>query len=135
VPYKDPEVGKARKKKYREDNRERLRAKDKTYAKRKKKENANWRLDGTMKYRYGITAEQYNQMMAAQGGVCVICAIAGTVKVEKRSLCVDHDHVTGRVRGLLCHRHNFLLGNAGDSLAELSAAYHYLNHYKQYERR
>ena len=49
---------------------------------------------------YGITSEQYEALYEAQGGVCYICRRAkGT---GRRKLAVDHDHVTGWVRGLLC---------------------------------
>lgn len=58
------------------------------------------------KYRYGLTHEQFASMLEKQGGVCVICR--GTDKT--RSLAVDHCHVTGRVRGLLCGTCNTALG-------------------------
>lgn len=48
--------------------------------------------------RYGITIEQYEAMVADQGGVCCLCDGAP----GKRPLSVDHDHATGKVRGLLC---------------------------------
>lgn len=50
--------------------------------------------------RYGITKEQYNDMLIAQGCRCAFC---GRHRSEfKRRLHVDHDHKTGKVRGLLC---------------------------------
>ncbi len=48
---------------------------------------------------YGITAEEYNAIYEAQGGVCYICQRASGVR---KRLSVDHDHETGYVRGLLC---------------------------------
>lgn len=59
--------------------------------------------------RYGITLEDYEQMLKAQEGVCKICLereSALSSKGDVRRLCVDHDHQTGRVRGLLCVRCN-----------------------------
>ena len=50
-------------------------------------------------YRYGLSAEEYESMLAEQGGGCAIC---GRLPKAKR-LNVDHDHVTGEVRGLLCY--------------------------------
>lgn len=54
----------------------------------------NWNLQR----RYGISAKQYDELLTAQGGACAICRKPPKV----RMLPVDHDHVTGRVRGLLC---------------------------------
>lgn len=51
-----------------------------------------------LKTKFGLTVEQYDEMLAIQGGVCYICRRPpGT-----RRLAVDHDHRTGLVRGLLC---------------------------------
>jgi hypothetical protein len=51
-----------------------------------------------LKHRYGITIEEYETMLEAQGGVCAVC---GSPPKRKR-LHVDHDHETGDVRALLC---------------------------------
>lgn len=48
--------------------------------------------------KFGITPEQYDRMLADQNGVCAICERPP----KNRRLAVDHDHDTGRVRGLLC---------------------------------
>jgi hypothetical protein len=50
----------------------------------------------------GITDDEYAGMLAEQGGGCAICG----APPKTRRLHVDHDHKTGRVRGLLCHRCN-----------------------------
>ena len=52
-----------------------------------------------LKRLYGITLAQYEEMLEKQGGVCALCG----KHPSKNSLCVDHSHVTGRVRGLLCY--------------------------------
>ena len=53
-----------------------------------------------------MTRAEYDQMLARQGGVCAMCG-----KAQRRQrLSRDHDHVTGRVRGLLCIRCNRALG-------------------------
>ncbi len=66
---------------------------------------------------YGITLEEYESMLAYQGGVCAICR----KKPGKRNLAVDHDHEVEKiegvrlsVRGLLCHKCNEYLGHVGD---------------------
>lgn len=74
--------------------------------------------------RYGISPERYEQLLTKQGGQCAIC---GQQDHRGRgAFCVDHDHVTGAVRGLLCMPCNSLLGQAGDDLDVLRAAVNYL---------
>lgn len=81
------------------------------------------RSGGSRKYhllrRYGITIEQYDAMVEAQGGLCALCR-------ERPPEHVDHDHVTGAVRGVLCSCCNQGLGNFRDSVASLRAAVDYL---------
>jgi hypothetical protein len=50
----------------------------------------------------GVTDDEYARMLEAQGGGCAICG----ARPKTRRLHVDHDHATGKVRGLLCHRCN-----------------------------
>lgn len=49
--------------------------------------------------KYGITLKDYDRMFLAQAGVCDICQQS---QLDNRPLCVDHNHKTGKVRGLLC---------------------------------
>lgn len=56
---------------------------------------------------FELTAEQYAALYEAQGGVCAICRIATG---KARRLAVDHDHVTGEIRGLLCGPDNLMIG-------------------------
>ena len=62
-----------------------------------------------LKAKYGITIEQYDAILASQGGLCAIC---GTDKAHgfNDTFHVDHDHLTGRIRGLLCFACNRRLG-------------------------
>lgn len=73
--------------------------------------------------RYGLTIEQFDEMVEKQGGLCAICS--SPPKGRWKRLHVDHDHVTGKVRGLLCHACNILLGHARDSgdILQKAAAY------------
>ena len=75
--------------------------------------------------RYGITPEIYDEMLNQQKGVCAIC---GNGKKHKRQkyLHVDHNHKTGKVRGLLCIRCNTILGNSKDDVNILENAIKYL---------
>ncbi|MCI4340581.1 MAG: endonuclease domain-containing protein [Thermoplasmata archaeon] len=73
----------------------------------------------SLKSRYGITSAQFDAMAEEQGGACKICGLI-------KKLVVDHDHVTGRVRGLLCDKCNRALGGFGDCPAVLKRALLYL---------
>jgi hypothetical protein len=59
-----------------------------------------------LQYHYGITLEEYDAMLVRQAGKCAICGWA------YQKLVVDHNHVTGAVRSLLCHLSNALIGCA-----------------------
>jgi hypothetical protein len=74
--------------------------------------------------KYGMTIEDYDAMLETQGGVCAICA--GPNQRDRR-FDVDHDHKTGRVRGLLCSRCNVGIGLFKDNQGMLSSAIVYLS--------
>jgi hypothetical protein len=78
---------------------------------------------GHLKRKYGITIDDYEAMLVAQGGGCAICHAP---EPEGHSLHVDHDHDTGAVRGLLCFNCNAGLGKFGEDIELLSAAVVYL---------
>ncbi len=73
---------------------------------------------------YGIDEQAYESMLASQGGRCAICG--GPPIARWGVLGVDHDHATGKVRGLLCDPCNTLLGLAKDDAAVLDRAAAYL---------
>lgn len=81
------------------------------------------RLAGTYRQRYGITLERYDQMFIEQNGVCAIC---GEINYDGRRLSIDHNHKTGEVRGLLCGRCNFALGNVKEDISILYGLIRYL---------
>lgn len=58
--------------------------------------------------RYGITIDEYDEMLKMQGSVCAICA-GSPPSTRILKFAVDHDHETGEVRGLLCQRCNMAL--------------------------
>lgn len=72
--------------------------------------------------KYGLTLEDFNRMAEEQGGVCAICRCVPTL----HRLFVDHCHVTGKVRGLLCNSCNSVLGYAKDNTEVLKVAIQYL---------
>ena len=65
--------------------------------------------DRTLKYKFGISLEKYNEMFAAQNGCCKTCCRHQSEL--SKILVVDHCHDNGQVRGLLCDYCNRLLGN------------------------
>lgn len=65
------------------------------------------RRSAELRRRHGISLEQYDAMFTSQLGCCAICRYRANLK---RSLCVDHCHKTGRIRGLLCDRCNLIVG-------------------------
>jgi len=77
----------------------------------------DWRLVNT----YGITLDDYNEMLHKQNNVCALCQRSDTNR-----LSVDHDHETGKVRGLVCSRCNWALGVLGDTPEKLSRVVEYL---------
>jgi Recombination endonuclease VII len=77
-----------------------------------------------LKKRYGISTDQYAAMLAAQGGVCWICAYAPTEAAKR--LGVDHCHKTGTIRGLLCRWCNIALGKFKDDHRLMRRAISYL---------
>lgn len=81
------------------------------------------RRDTNLRQKFGITLEDYNNMLTSQNGVCAICGQLD----GKRSLAVDHCHKTGKVRGLLCRRCNVSIGLLEDNTIFLLNAVRYLS--------
>ena len=107
-------------KKYYEANKERLKEYNKKYSAEHERssEIASYRR---MK-NFGVSQKEYEEMLNAQNGVCAVCGRTN----KGKALCVDHDHVTGKIRGLLCHKCNLALGMAEDNLETLKNLVIYL---------
>jgi hypothetical protein len=92
------------------------------------------RLDAKLQKTYRITLEQYNSLLQSQNFLCAICKthrdFMDKKKGIKRSLAVDHCHLTGKVRGLLCHRCNTAIGLFHESFTTVENALNYLRHHK-----
>lgn len=74
---------------------------------------------------YGIDQAEYDKMLIEQDGKCMICLKHHTA--IEYPLCVDHDHNTGVVRGLLCMNCNTIIGHAHDDVTILESAIKFLN--------
>lgn len=79
--------------------------------------------DAYLRRTFGLGTDEYEAMLADQGGRCLIC---GRPPRKGSSLHVDHDHETGEVRGLLCFRCNGGLGQFGEDIDRLALAVDYL---------
>ena len=80
---------------------------------------------------YGITLEEKKQMMLDQDNKCLICQVIFTdCRRCKTSAHVDHCHVTGKIRGILCSRCNLGLGHFSDSVTKLLSAARYMYKHK-----
>lgn len=97
--------------------RARLKAWQEANPEKVKRATFNSRLSG----KYGLTRAQYDAMVLAQKGLCATCG--GT---DSRPLCVDHDHTTGKVRGLLCNVCNLLAGRIEKNWPRTDAIIAYL---------
>lgn len=117
-------------------NQDRLRAKDRAYyaanrEQKKAKHRARYAANPMLKriehlrHAFGITHADYLALLAGQGGCCAICR-TDTPGAKDIFFHIDHDHVTGRIRGLLCMSCNAGLGSLGDDLERLEKAVEYL---------
>ena len=101
MPYKDPE---------------KKRVADRKYSKKWRGKNPWWFAMA----KYGITSEEVSKIHLHQGGKCAIPFC------NSESQCIDHDHTTGEIRGLLCSRHNSALASFGDNADSLKLVLSYL---------
>lgn len=78
--------------------------------------------------KFGITLDEYERWLEKQEGVCAICKRPETTQIFNAtiSLSVDHNHETGRVRGLLCRDCNLALGHLNDNVEWAEALVRYL---------
>ena len=88
--------------------------------------------DQSMKYMYGMTPADYSRMYKEQLGGCAICG-KGIPSTWDKGVHIDHDHNTGKVRGLLCPNCNNGLGNFKDNTNTLMSACEYLYNHEEGE--
>lgn len=74
-------------------------------------------------HRYNLSSEEFNSLLDTQNKLCAICF---GINKSGRSLSVDHNHTTGKVRGLLCHKCNVGIGLFNDRIDLLVNAISYL---------
>lgn len=139
MPYKDPQCpaakasNKRRQRRYYKKNKEKIDEDTKRRHKEYYEQNKNnWktrynklRVALRRKQKYGVTEEDYDNMLKAQKNSCAICK--KSTEELGYQLCVDHCHKTNVVRGLLCHNCNKGIGMLQDSIPYLKKAIKYLS--------
>ena len=80
-----------------------------------------------LKKKYGITPEQFDELLKKQSARCAICGKSGSGRIGGGRLLVDHCHKTGAVRGLLCHQCNSAIGMLNDDVDVVASAFRYLS--------
>jgi hypothetical protein len=117
----NPDKVKANKRKYYLANREKVLARSKKW----REDNPEQAKSLDLQKKYGITIDEWKAMLVAQGGRCAACRTTepGGKYDEWHT---DHDHLTGKVRGLLCASCNLTLGNANENIFRLDALAEYL---------
>ena len=85
-----------------------------------------------LKRAYGITFDEYEELLSKQDKKCAICGIDnnGKYRNKPRAFAVDHCHTTGKIRGLLCSDCNTGIGLLKDNINFLQSAIKYLNKLK-----
>jgi hypothetical protein len=109
---------------YRHENPDVIRQYNRDY----KKRNPDMYRNSILKTKFGITLEQYEEILDGQNGVCAICEREedGFLHGVRKNLAVDHCHGTGEVRGLLCSRCNGAIGHFREEVGILEKAILYL---------
>lgn len=97
--------------------------KQERYKETRKKNDVNYRFK-----KFNFTYEDYLNLLEEQGGKCAICPKTENQEYHK-NFNIDHDHKTGKVRGLLCNGCNTGLGLFKDNTVNLQSAINYLNKY------
>lgn len=91
----------------------------------------NYYRKSNLKKRQGMTPALYQELYDHREGCCWICDTHENK--FKKKLSVDHDHSTGKIRGLLCVNCNLGIGSFREDSSRMYAAVYYLNHFKGVE--
>jgi len=75
---------------------------------------------------YGLTINDHSDLVKKQDGKCAICGLQPSNENKYNQFYIDHNHTTGKIRGLLCNKCNFAIGHFNDSIDILKNAIKYL---------
>lgn len=120
----------ARQKKYRTKHKDREKLRHKKYNTEHREKVRQQQRNWVLLRKYGMTVDDYNKLQIKQQGKCAICGCSDYGKTGAKSFAVDHNHGTGKVRGLLCFRCNAALGNFEDNPELLRSALAYLEKHR-----
>lgn len=121
--YKNPKRAKERVSKWKLEHSEKNRMTNKKWT----DNNKDRTRAGHLKRKFGITVSEYQEMFDVQNGKCAICGKDDNGK----SLSVDHNHNTGKVRGLLCRKCNTGIGLFNDNISLIYKAVRYLEDHEE----
>lgn len=126
----DEQVKKEQRKQYKHDyfqlNKEKIY--ERVHAHQKKQREEDYQKYGMDRYhiksKYGLSIEEYQKLLSKQNNLCAICGCEILDKQNRPH--VDHNHITNKVRGILCHNCNVGIGHLKDSVVLLKNAIKYL---------
>jgi len=98
------------------------------YTDKKNKTTFESRKDWRLKYRFGITLEEYESMLEQQNNKCYICE----TYIQGKDIKVDHSHKTKKVRKLLCHNCNTALGLLGEKITLFEKCIDYIKQHDNF---
>lgn len=126
---KNPDKVRKRSKEWRDKNLEKSRLASRKSAAITRRDNPRVIKHRKLKSSYGISLEDFENMLESQSHSCAICNFLFDYTSQSKGPHVDHDHKTGRVRMILCRFCNNLLGYADDDILVLKSAITYLDKY------
>ncbi len=125
-PEKEAKRQQERGVRYRQRNPEKVKISQKLwYDANKDKKRGN-----TLKRKYNLTLDDYEKMLQEQNGSCAICFVKAEEEINK-ILVVDHNHLTGEVRALLCNKCNTAIGLLREDLEIMQRASEYLKKFSK----
>jgi hypothetical protein len=131
MPYKDPKIAREKRLKWEASHKPEMKEYLADYYKKNRKEALEYYAthrerarDRKLKRVFGITLGEFRVLSESQNDLCAICNKKEII--PNRSLCVDHDHTTGKIRGLLCYKCNVMIGMSNESIQIMENALTYL---------
>jgi hypothetical protein len=129
LPYKDKAKKAANNKNWLQANREKARASVRKYHAKRRVADPDYERNKALKSKYRITAAEFDQMLAAQHGLCALCGTDTPKGVG--NFHVDHCHDTDAVRALLCMDCNTGIGKLQHSPELLNKAAEYIRYHRE----